>query len=155
MNPVDFVKHIKTPRTLGSFLGKDRHLRHLVEQAKANSTLLETVQQWLPAPLHLHCHAAHVHDGQLVLYTDSPAWVMRLRFSAPQILEGLRKTLPNLRGIRVRVQLAEQTRQRKRRRPQLPDSARELLRETAENLDNPELSAALQRLSRLAVKKPD
>lgn len=146
------MKRIKTPRSPGSFLGRDSHLKQLVEQARANSELLLTVQQWLPAPLHLHCHAAHVHDGQLVLYTDSPAWVMRLRFSAPQILEGLRKTLPNLRGVRVRVQLAQPSRQRRRQRPAIPRSAATTLREAAAGIEDPALRAALERLGRLAER---
>jgi hypothetical protein len=137
----------------GSFLSKDNHLRQLVEQARRNTELLQAVHQWLPAPLHLHCPAAHVQEGQLVLYTDSPAWVMRLRFSSPQLLEGLRKTVPNLRGVRVRVQLAQPVRQRQRRRPTLPQSARDLLRETASSVDNPKLRAALERLSQSAKQR--
>jgi hypothetical protein len=143
------VKRIKRPRSLGSFFGRSSHLRQLVSQVQANTELLQAVRRGLPSPLDRHCHAAHIQDGQLVLFTDSPAWVMRLRFSTPKILEELRKTLPNLRGVRVRVQLPQPPRQRPRRRPVLTQATRDMLRETAATMDNPGLKAALERLSRL------
>jgi hypothetical protein len=147
------VKRTNQPRSLDSFLGNDSHLRRLAKQAMANTELLQTVQGCLPSPLHQHCHAAHIQDGQLVLFTDSPAWVMRFRFSTPQILEELRKTRPNLRGVRVRVQLTQQSRPRARRRPLLSQGTRDILRETAADVDNPGLKAALERLSQLARGK--
>lgn len=153
MNPVLSVKRLKQPRSLDAFLGKDSHLRKLVDQVNANAALLQSVQQWLPSPLEQHCQAAHILDGQLVLYTDSPAWVMRLRFSAPKILEGLRPTSPNLRGVRVRVQLPQPPRQRPQQKPVLSTTARDILREAASGLDNPDLQAALMRLSQLAERK--
>lgn len=143
------MKRTKQPRSLNSFLGKDSHLRQLVKQAQANTALLQAVQGCLPSPLDQHCLAAHIHEGQLVLFTDSPAWVMRFRFSTPQILAELHKTRPNLRGVRVRVQLVQQSRPRTRRRPMLSQEARAMLRETAAGVDNPGLKAALKRLSTL------
>jgi hypothetical protein len=143
------VKRTRQPRPLNSFLGRDSHLRQLVKQAQADTDLLRTVRDCLPVPLDQHCHAAHIQDDQLVLFTDSPAWVMRFRFCTPQILAALHKTRPNLRGVRVRVQLAQRSRPRVRHRPQLSQGARDMLRETAAGVDNPGLKAALERLSKL------
>jgi hypothetical protein len=142
------VKRINKPQSLGSFFRTDSHLRALLEQLQGQNELLQQVQAQLPEALRPHCHAAHIQDGQLVLFTDSPAWVMRLRFSTAQILTALRTTRPNLRGMRVRVQLPQRRSRRPQGRARLSEDARRHLRETADGLDNGPLQAALERLSR-------
>lgn len=142
------MKPVNKPRSLGKILGSTEQLRGLIDQARQNTELLLRVRASMPEALRAHCHAAHIQDQQLVLFTDSPAWVMRLRFSSPQILSGMRATLPNLRGIRVRVQLAERKLQARKRHVVLSNEARRHLKEAAAGIDNSELAAALERLSR-------
>lgn len=142
------VKRINKPQSLGTFFRNDRHLRALLEQLHGQSDLLLQVQAQLPEPLRPHCHATHVQDGQLVLFTDSPAWVMRLRFCTAQILAGLRTSQPNLRGVRVRVQLPQRQPRPPQKRARLSENARRHLQEAAAGLEQGPLQAALERLSR-------
>jgi hypothetical protein len=142
------VKRINKPQSLGSFFHTDSHLRALLKHVRGHGELLSQVRGQLPEALGPHCQAAHIKDGQLVLFTDSPAWVMRLRFSAAQILAGLRKTHPNLRGLRVRVQLPQHRPQRTKTRAKLSESSRRHLQDTAAALEQGPLQAALKRLSR-------
>jgi len=142
------VKSIKKPRPLGSFLRDNHQLRSLVEQLHSHADLLEQVRNLLPEALRPHCHAAHIQDQQLVVYTDSPAWVMRLRFSSTQLLSGLRATRPNVRGVRVRVQLPQGRPHRPAPRAQLTEAARQHLQQAARAMDEGPLRAALERLSR-------
>ena len=142
------VKPVNKPQSLGKILGNSGHLRGLIQQAQQNTALLLEVHTLMPEALRAHCHAAHIHDQQLVLFTDSPAWVMRLRFCSSQLLTGLRTSSPNLRGVRVRVQLPSRQPRQPKPRCKLSEDARRHLRETAAGLENPALAAALERLSR-------
>jgi hypothetical protein len=142
------VKPVNKPQSLGKILGNSGHLRGLIQQAQHNTEVLLEVRALMPDALRSHCHAAHIQDQQLVLFTDSPAWVMRLRFCSTQILTGLRATRPNLRGVRVRVQLPQRQTRQAKRRSKLSEDARRHLQEAAAGLENPALAAALVRLSR-------
>jgi hypothetical protein len=142
------VKSVKKPRPLQQLFRESRHLRGLLEQVDDHSRLLAQVHQALPAPLRAHCHAAHIEAAQLVLFTDSPAWVMRLRFSSTAILTAMRSTRPNLKGIRVRVQLPGRALKRPARRAELSEQARQHLRDTAAALEPGPLRDALERLGR-------
>lgn len=143
------VKPVNKPQSLGKILGNSSHLRDLMKQAQQNTCLLQEVQALMPEALRSHCHAAHIHEHQVVLFTDSPAWVMRLRFCSAQILTGLRTTRPNLRGARVRVQLPQREPRQAKRQMTLSENTRSHLRETAAGLENTDLAAALERLSRI------
>lgn len=142
------MKSVKKPRSVGSIFNATEHLRELLASAQKNTDLLLQVQGLLPQAIRAHCHAAHLRDGQLVLFTDSPAWVMRLRFCSSQLVQGLGATGSNVRGIRVRVQLPERVLRRRKSAARLSEGTRQQLRETAEHLDNPALAEALKRLSR-------
>ena len=142
------VKPVNKPQSLGKIIGTSSHLRDLILQAQQNINLLSQVGALMPDTLRSHCHAAHIQDQQLVLFTDSPAWVMRLRFCSTQILTGLRTARPNLRGVRVRVQLPQRQPRQPKRRSKLSEDTRRHLREAAAGLENTALAAALERLSR-------
>lgn len=142
------MKSVKKPRPLQQLLRDSRHLRDLLAQVDDHTRLLAQVHQALPPPLRAHCHAAHIEAAQLVLFTDSPAWVMRLRFSSSAILTAVRGTRPNLKGIRVRVQLPPRALKRPTRRAQLSEQVRQHLRDTAADLEQGPLRDALERLGR-------
>lgn len=143
------VKPINKPKSLGKILNNNNHLRSLISQAKQNTDLLLLVQTALPDVVRSHCHAAHISEQQLVLFTDSPAWVMRLRFCTTQLLDCLHKSHPNVRGVRVRVQLPERAVTKTKRKRTLSEDTRHHLEEMADSLDNPALADALKRLSRI------
>jgi hypothetical protein len=143
-----FVKRVKKPRPLTQLFSESSHLRGLLDRVDENARLLGEVQAELPPGLRPHCHAAHIESQQLVLFTDSPAWVMRLRFCSAQLLASLRTARPNLKGVRVRVQLPQRAPRPAQPRASLSPQARQQLLETAATLEEGPLRTALERLGR-------
>lgn len=140
------VKPVNKPRSLGTILSTNSHLQSLLSQARQNTDLLLQVRGALPAGVRDHCLAAHLTNAQLVLFTDSPAWVMRLRFSSQALTDALRKTGVTVQGVRVRVQLSEQRSRRRQQPARLSEPARRQLLDAADTLENPALAEALRRL---------
>lgn len=105
-----------------------------------------------------HCRVANFSGDTLVLNTDTSAWAARLRFSAPDLLEQLRRHRPlaSLRRIHFRVGKqafaspndpgANGTRPVKPLR-ELSDSARTLIGQLADGVRDEEIRAALKRLA--------
>lgn len=128
-----------------------RHLRSLLETLGEQQALLTKVRQLLPPNLGEHLRSAQLHRQKLVLHVDSPAWASRLRYLTPALLKSLASQLPGIDGVQVRIQ-PEQGRRRDKpaQHVRLSRHAARHLNETAAALQDPALSAALQRLARLA-----
>jgi hypothetical protein len=89
----------RRPDDLRSIMARDRHLQQLLKQAGNFHLLTDRVRELLPSTLSHHVSAAVGRDQLLILFTDSPAWATRLRFTAP----GLRAALGGFREVQVRV----------------------------------------------------
>ena len=101
--------------------------------------------------------AAHVHpirytDGKLVLRAASAVWVSKVRHSHETLTRALRaQTLfKDLTGLEVRAAPLDRGRQKKpaSREQNLSADTRKLLESVAGDIADPELRAALTRLSR-------
>ncbi len=105
----------------------------------------------LPPPLGEHCRAAALHDGELVLSADSPAWASRLRYLAPMLQAQLSRKA-GLRLQRIAVTVAPPAPRVGRRPPlrNLSPQSTEHLAEVAEATEDPRLREALMRLVRHA-----
>ncbi len=110
----------------------------------------EHVRTLLPSPCADHCRLANIRGGILSLAAESPAWASRLRFHAPQILRDLRQNA-HLQVNKVHV-LVSPTRasveRPRRRRADLSHKSASLLHDTALNINDPQLRAALFRIAR-------
>jgi len=141
----------KHPRLITDFFRASKPFRELLEQSREQTLLLQLVRRLVPPPLDVHCVAVIRKDRQLVIYVDSPAWASRIRFSARQLSQKLAEAGESAQKITVRVIVGS----RPKRPPRGPvrhlsgNNAR-LLAETAEQLDDSELGAALRRLARHA-----
>lgn len=125
-----------------------RHLRSLLEVLDQQQALLAKIRQRLPAPLGEHLIGAHLQRRRLVLHVDTPAWASRLRYQAPTLARSLRPDVPGLEDIQVRIQPAQARRREQNARSiRLSAQAARHLRDTAAGLQDPALSAALQRLA--------
>ncbi len=89
------------PDSLQHYLQQHPPLRQLRTRLQEQQRLLRQVQQWLPAPLSIHCHNAAWQHTQLILAADSPVWADQLRYQAPRLLQHLRTTYPSISTIRV------------------------------------------------------
>lgn len=73
-------------------LAQTRKLEHL--------TML--LRNELPPECDGHYHVAAIHDGTLVIVTDSPVWTTRLRQLGPLILQTLKNKVPySLQHVRI------------------------------------------------------
>lgn len=142
----------KKPTPIGILLAGTAHARLLAAVTRLQQ-LTRAITECLPAPLDQHCLAANVQGKTLILITDSPAWSVRLRYHAPDILRSLDRLLGlKLRTLRVKISPLETPLAKGRtRRLELSQHNSELIRQTAASLRDPALKAALLRLSRHSV----
>lgn len=139
--------------TFISVLLRRERLAPLLDQARSRESLGRAVETLLPAECRGHCRLGGFEGGRFVLLADSAAWATRLRYSAPEIREQLRR-LPGGRGVtQVQVRVsppASAAPSTERTRPlERPSAASgRALQDIAEAETDPQLRAALLRLAR-------
>lgn len=141
----------KHPRLIADFFRTNKTFRALLDASGEQARLLQLVRRLVPPPLDAHCVAVVRKGAQLLIYVDSPAWASRLRFTTRQLSQKLAEAKENVQKITVRVVVRSRA-ERPVRGPirHLSSSNARLLAETAEQLDDSELGAALRRLARHA-----
>ena len=94
-NPLDSVKELlqrSTPVLAG-----------LQREALRQRDWLQWVKRELPEELALHVTGAMEQSGELVIFAESAAWGVRVRYAAPQLLDVLGSQSANIVGVRIRV----------------------------------------------------
>lgn len=121
----------------------------VLERGRELVRLNRAVRHLLPVDLAAHCQVMNFRDGTLVLGASSAARATRLRFIAPQLQSSLQQSLSaKLETIKIRVlpETVEST--PTARQAQTPSTtSAELLAQTAQTLDHPELREALYRIA--------
>ena len=117
-------------------------LRRLSTEMTRQSFLLHHLKAFLPSQIQPHFVAAHLSDRELVLYADSPAWMMRLRFHAPP-------NFPHPLRTKLRVVASISATPQPRRQRQVSPAATRTLLESASGTSDEALRAALKRLGSL------
>lgn len=125
--------------------GPDQH--RVLQKAQRLQQMQTQLSQLLPADLAPHVTLTNLRGSLLLLSADSNAWAMRLRYLCPDLLAQLRQKGWPCQRIDIKVATGyapppAPTVQRK-----LSPTARQLLRQTAQHLDNPELAASLKKLA--------
>jgi hypothetical protein len=135
------------------------HLDILLGQVRLLRRITDTLRKALVEPLASHCIAANIDGETLVVGCDTSAWAAKLRFQIPQLLDRLKAEtdLQSLRQIRIRVQpLNKEPSRTTKRRFRLSEHSAALIASIADNTADPELKAALRRLSQRTklINKP-
>jgi hypothetical protein len=94
-NPMDSVKELlqrSTPVLAG-----------LQREALRQRDWLQWVKRELPEELAAHVTGVTEQSGELVIFAESAAWSVRLRYAAPQLLNVLGSQPANIVGVRIRV----------------------------------------------------
>lgn len=140
-------------RRLGSLINA-RTLRELGMPADV-ARLAEIVSAWAEAvgpALAAHVQPIRFVGGKLVLRASSAVWVSRVRHSHETLLKSVRQhaLFSEATGFEVRAAPLERLRERARTRPQRSMSAEtgKLLDSVAQDVADPDLRAALQRLGK-------
>lgn len=128
----------------------------LSQRIKRKAVELKRLKQAICASLPLDCHphieVSGIRDKQLIILTDSPVWQTRLRMYSQSMLEALHQHL-NIRLNQVKIR--QYSPQRLIEEPPPPprvltEHSSEVIAQTASCISDPDLQAALIRLSRKA-----
>ena len=143
-----------SPKSLANLLQqRSDHLNTLLCQVRLLRRITTVIRNILPEPLSLHCHAANIDGDVMIIGCDSSTWAAKLRYQLPHVLNRLsdHRDLPAFRQIRVRVQPREQSKPRpSQRKLSMPEHTAAIIASVAHGTTDPELKAALLRLSQRA-----
>jgi hypothetical protein len=78
-------------------------LAGLQREALRQRDWLQWVRRELPEELATHVTGATEQSGELVIFAESAAWGVRLRYAAPQLLTALSGQSLNIRDVKIRV----------------------------------------------------
>jgi hypothetical protein len=135
---------------LNNYLQNSVEFATIRAKLQQNRGLLEEIQQLLPAPLNEHCVGIAAKQDHLILYSDSSAWASRLRYITRDLLAKLSKNNISFNKITVKITIDNRKKATKRsgRRSRLISATNsEQLQKIANSTPDPELRAALMRLS--------
>jgi hypothetical protein len=146
--------HKETMHSLPHLLSlQSGHLQGLMQQSARLQELTEKLRSLLPEHLAKHCEVAAWEDGKVIIHSHNPAAGTVLRYQLPKVLPLLQLDA-RYQGVTELVchnrpsQGIQPKEARKKDRPNYSDYAAALLKSTADNVDTPEVKAALQRLAK-------
>ncbi len=120
------------------------------KKAQELTRLNRAVKISLPIDCHDHMEIADIRDNQLIILTDSPVWQTRLRMYSHTILEALHQHA-GIKLNRVTLRLTPEKRTIEEKPPvfrTLSEKNANLIESTANCVSDPDLQAALLKLSR-------
>lgn len=120
---------------------------HCLEVQRHEHDLLTRVRDLLAPGARAHCSQASVADGVLTVTVDSAAWATRLRYLAPELVQGLAWTGVALVKIRARPAQTEPNRQTAQRLARLSPAVVEHLTAAADYMVDAGIAEAFRRLA--------
>lgn len=134
---------------IGTLLRRNPRLQRLQTHAAKLQRLESLLNKRLPEQIRSHCRVAALTDGVLTLHADSPAWAAKLRYLTRDMLSIVQECQLSepVNTITVKARPPATVPQHHETGPRLSAQSAKFLRETAATLDDPELRAALLRLS--------
>jgi len=127
----------------------------ILKLVRQHQAMQQVIRASLPTELAVHVTYINLRSGTLILGCDQQSLVTRLRFCAPQLLAAVNALLPNPSALRVAWRtLTVSTRpntlplQRS-----LSPKTMELVATTAQSIQDPALSAAMQGLAHAMRRK--
>ena len=151
---------MKSSRSLDKLL-EEAHddLAILVTRTRQLKRLTGSFRQQLDSDLAPHCYISNVDGANLTVFVDSAAWATRLRFQAPNLIPQLRRSNPVFAKLEnIKVKVLTQSGDTSPALPSKPGPSMSAenakgINSLADNVDDPELQEALQRLARHAIQK--
>lgn len=139
------------PKSVSAILKKSsKQLRDILTHQALLAKYQSCINTLLDSRLQQHCQISNVRGKQLILQCSSAAWAARARLHAPAILHALNQQFAcGLQDYKIVTRpVSNSPVTTKARRMKLSSTSRELLATTASTTTDPELAAALLRLSR-------
>ena len=126
------------------------NLESLLERAQYLKNLTLLLRENIDPAISTHIVVANLRGDTAIVAADSPAWLSKIRYLAPVILQLLKQEpgLGNLNKIQFRVLQTDNPQTHELRKVNLSASSSEVLESAASGIHDPELADALRRLSR-------
>jgi len=129
--------------------------RAIVKLAQQHQAMQHAIRSSLPAELAAHVTYINLRAGTLILGCDQQSLITTLRFCAPQLLAAVNALLPSSSALRVawrtlRAATRPDTQPLQRK---FSPKTLELLTTTANSIQDPALSAAMQGLAQAMRRK--
>ncbi len=137
-------------RRPGDLIRNHSTLKGLYAKARVIERLQMLLETQLEPAAREHCRVASLREGVLRLIVSDSHWATRMRYQQKRLIRQLQAytEFATLTKIHCRVQPAINPAAAPSRRMRRSDVAAEALRETADQVTNPGLKAALERLAR-------
>lgn len=124
----------------------------LLQQYQTEQKLLQVVRSVLVPSQAEHCIFVTHNKNTLYVYCDSPAWSAKIRYQSDRLLQAAQQKIPGtFEKVVCKTTVSPaggESITKPQRQMELPPQAAQQMRILAESLENADLSAALQRLSR-------
>jgi hypothetical protein len=95
----------KTLRPINELIERNLLVGRLSHQLSAQKSWTEWLREVLPAEVATHIVYAVPRQGELVVFADTSAWSVRLRYAAAVLAAAIRQRDSTISRIRVRIQL--------------------------------------------------
>lgn len=139
----------KAPAAL---LRETRSLQSLLKEAQRLSQLQLALEGQLEPVAREHCRVAAWRDGNLLLIVSDGQWATRLRYQEKRLCRQLSclKEFSGLQRIILKVRPPASTAPQSTHQPSLSANAARSIQASADDVSDPQLRAALERLARHA-----
>jgi len=130
---------------------RDGKLQSLLERALYFEALSHVLREVLDPALAKHITLANLRGDTAIVAADTPAWLTKIRYQAPVILQQLKRQpgLGAINKVQFKVQPPDQSQALQPvRRATLSPSSAQVLESAAEGIADSGLADALRRLSR-------
>jgi len=137
-------------KSLKNYLQINRQFATIQAKMQQNQAALQLVRSLLPTPLNDHCISLVSKQNHLILYTDSPAWASRLRYFSRELVIQLRNKQIDINKISIRISIENRKNNKKHKGREarlISTENADLLSRVADHTPDPNLQAALRRLS--------
>jgi len=137
-----------------------------VKQAKKLTEFKQLLSNILPIECLKHVEVANIRNQNLMLITDSPVWTTRLRQLSPQILDFIHKNAQKGKNLEIihHVQIStryltaaetqsQDTKSIKQKPMPISQKTAELLSQSANSINDPQLRQALLRMAKQGNKE--
>jgi len=141
--PQPLLKNINTLLRRNNTLGN--LYSHSLELLKLQKIICDT----LGLPLSNHLHLSDVNSDTLLLYTDSPTWAAKLRFSATEIIKIVNQftSFKKVTTIRVKINPSLCIVTDSETRLLISSSTAQHLEKVAENINDYKIKSSLLKLA--------
>ncbi len=136
----------------------DGKLQSLLERALYFEALSHILHEVLDPALAQHITLANLRGDTAVVAADTPAWLTKIRYQAPAILQQLKQQpgLGAINKVQFKVLPPDQLQAAQPvRRANLSPTSAQVLESAAQGMTDPDLADALRRLSRQTSPSQD